>query len=311
MPTIQSVLGPVPVERLGLILPHEHLFTDLRGVDTPGLGEADLDDVQAAMQPHLDAAWRAGITALVECTPAGVGRNPLALKRLAQHTPLAIVAAAGLYRQESLPRWALAMSEAEVEARMLAELNDGLDGTDVRAGFIKLAVSNEGITEHEKRNLRAAARAAAQTGVVVASHTSGLLSGRHALEQVEILESAGLPGSRFIWVHAQNSSELEEHRRVANRGAYLGFDGLSPNKEDVYLKLVMDALGAGLGRHILLSHDAGWYRPGEPGGGAVRGYTYLVQGFLPRLRANGVDEATIRLLTEENPKRAFAKTETT
>ncbi|NLS80223.1 MAG: esterase [Chloroflexi bacterium] len=308
MPMIQTVLGPVPVERLGLILPHEHLFTDLRGADTPGLGEADLDDVQAAMQRHLDAAWAAGITALVECTPAGVGRNPLALKRLAQHTPVAIVAAAGLYRQEFLPRWALAASEAEVEARMLAELNEGIDGSGVRAGFIKLAVSNEGITELEKRDLRAAARAAAQTGAVVASHTSGLLSGAHALEEVEILESAGLPGSRFIWVHTQNSPHLAEHRAVAARGAYLGFDGLSPEREEAFLKLVLDALGAGLGRQILLSHDAGWYRPGEPGGGKVRGYTYLVERFLPRLRERGVDEATIRLMTDENPKRAFGKT---
>ena len=306
MPYIQTVLGPVPVDKLGLILPHEHLFTDLRGVETPGLGQADLDDVQAAMQPYLDEAWAAGITALVECTPAGVGRNPLALQRLAQHTPLTIVAAAGVYRQEFMPRYVLEMSEAQLEAWMLTHLNEGIDGTDVRAGFIKLAVSNEGITDDEKRALRAAARAAAQTGVVVASHTSGPLSGQHALEQVDILEGRGLSGDRFIWVHAQNSPHLAEHRRVAERGAYLGFDGLSPNREEVFLKLVLDALGAGLGRHILLSHDAGWYRPGEPGGGAVRGYTYLIERFLPRLRESGVDEATIRLMTEENPKRAFA-----
>jgi phosphotriesterase-related protein len=71
---------------------------------------------------------------------------------------------------------------------------------------------------------------------------------------------------------------------------------------------VLDALGAGLGDHILLSHDAGWYRPGEPDGGAsqVQGFTYLVEGFLPRLRREGVSEADIKRMTEANPKRAFA-----
>ena len=74
-----------------------------------------------------------------------------------------------------------------------------------------------------------------------------------------------------------------------------------------YLKLVLDALEAGLEKHVLLSHDRGWYRPGEPDGGAsqVRGFTYLSETFLPRLRQEGVDEASIKLMTEINPKRAF------
>jgi len=94
---------------------------------------------------------------------------------------------------------------------------------------------------------------------------------------------------------------------VARRGTYIGFDGISPQQEDHYVRLVLDALNAGLEAHILLSHDRGWYRPGEPDGGAaqVRGFTYLVEGFLPRLRREGVSEELIALMTETNPKRAF------
>ena len=176
----------------------------------------------------------------------------------------------------------------------------------MRAGFIKMAVSDEGISDVEARNLRAAACAAAETGVIIASHTSGPLSGQHALEQLDILASQGLPGEQFNWVHAQHAG-VAFHKQAAQRGAYVGFDGMEPQHEAHYVRLVLDALEAGLEAHILLSHDAGWYRVDEPDGGAsqVRGFTYLVEGFLPRLRQEGVSEALITLMTETNPKRAF------
>jgi phosphotriesterase-related protein len=189
---------------------------------------------------------------------------------------------------------------------MVGEITEGIQGTDVRAAFIKMGVSNEGITRDESRNLRAAARAAIETGVLIASHTSGPLSGQHAMQELDILESEGLECGQFNWVHAQHA-DVMVHARVAERGAYIGFDGMGPNNEEQYVRLVLDALTAGIEEHILLSHDRGWYRPGEPDGGAsqVKGFTYLVNGFLPRLRKEGVSEDLIKLMTETNPKRAF------
>ena len=306
MARLQSVRGPIDVDDLGLILAHEHLFTDLRHPGAPGHGEADPEDVVRVMKPYLDEAWDAGITALIECTPPGVGQNPLVLQALAEKTPMAIVMPTGLYRQQWIPEDKLGMSDAELTAWMVSEIVEGIQGTGVRAGFIKMGVSNEGITEDEARNLKAAGRAAVETGVIVASHTSGPRSGQHALEELDILASQGLPGEQFNWVHAQHA-DVSFHKQAVERGAYVGFDGMSPDQEGRYVRLVMDALEAGLEERILLSHDRGWYRPEEPDGGVnkVRGFTYLVQGFLPRFRREGVSEETIALLTETNPKRAF------
>jgi phosphotriesterase-related protein len=302
----QTVLGPIDADDLGLILAHEHLFTDLRTPDASGQGEGDPDDVVRVMKPYLDEAWEAGITALVECTPPGVGQNPMALEGLAKNTPVAIVMPTGLYRQAWIPKDKLKMSDAELTRWMVSEIVEGIQGTSVKAGFCKMGVSDEAITDDEARNLRAAARAAADTGVIVASHTSGPMSGQHALEELDILASQGLPGEQFNWVHAQHA-DVSFHKRAAERGAYLGFDGLQPGQKEHYLKLVLDALEAGLEEHILLSHDNGWYRPDEPDGGAsqVKGFTYLVEGFLPCLREKGVSEELIVLMTETNPKRAF------
>jgi phosphotriesterase-related protein len=304
MTHLQSVLGRVEVDDLGLILPHEHLFIGGSTPEAPGQGEVDPHDVLRLMGPYLDQAWEAGVTALIECTPTGM-QDPAIIQRLAKATSVAIVVPVGLYNH-SFPSDKLEMSDAELTCWMMSEIREGIGDTGVRAGFIKMAVSDEGITDIEARNLRAAARAAAETGVIVASHTSGSLGGQHALEQLDILASQGLPGEQFNWVHAQHVG-LEYHKQVAERGAYVGFDGMEPQQEEHYVRLVLDALEAGLARQILLSHDAGWYRADEPDGGAsqVRGFTYLVDGFLPRLRKEGVSEELITLLTETNPKRAF------
>ena len=66
-------------------------------------------------------------------------------------------------------------------------------------------------------------------------------------------------------------------------------------------------LDAGLGERVLLSHDRGWYDPAKPGGGKPRPFTYLSETFLPKLRAAGVNEDTLRLITIDNPFRAFAR----
>jgi phosphotriesterase-related protein len=306
MAYLQTVLGPVDVDDLGLILVHEHLFTDLRTPDEPGHGQARPDDVVRVMGPYLAEAWDAGVTALIECTPPGVGQNPVALEALARNTQVTVVMPTGLYRQQWIPREKLRMSDTELTDWMVSEIVEGIQSTGVKAGFIKMGVSDEEITDDEARNLRAAARAAMETGVIVASHTAGPRKGQHVLEELDILASQGLPGEQFCWVHAQYT-DLGFHKQVTERGAYIGFDGLEPAEEELYVGWVVDALEAGLEDHILLSHDAGWYRPDEPDGGAsqVRGFTYMVEEFLPRLRREGVGEDLIKLMTDTNPKRAF------
>ena len=303
---IQSVLGPVDVSRLGLILAHEHLFTDLRTPNVPGQGQADPADVVRVMKPYMDEVLAAGASALIECSPPGVGQNPVVMEALAKSTDLVLVMPTGTYRQQWIPQAVLEMTDAQITDWMISEIAEGIQGTKVKAGFIKMGVSNEGITDDEARSLRAAARAAKATGVIISSHTSGPLGGQHALEELDILASQDVSGEQFNWVHAQHA-DVELHKQAVERGAYIGFDGMGPAQESRYVQLVLDALEAGLQDRILLSHDAGWYRPGEPDGGAskVRGFTYLVDTFLSRLRQEGVSEELIKRMTEDNPKRAF------
>lgn len=130
--------------------------------------------------------------------------------------------------------------------------------------------------------------------------------GANAIRQADILASIS-PEIRLIWVHAQNESNRDLHRQLAARGVFIEFDSLgwNPGQDSTFIAAIKDLLGAGHGDRILLSHDAGWYRPGEPNGGSQMPYTYLVETFIPKLRSAAVDDAAIKMITETNPIRAF------
>jgi phosphotriesterase-related protein len=120
----------------------------------------------------------------------------------------------------------------------------------------------------------------------------------------------GLAPERFIWIHTQAEPDFEIHLEVGRRGAWLEYDTIgNPDIEDdeYYIERIQRLLDAGLGAQLLLSHDRGWYDPALPGGGEPKPYTYLPDRFLPKLRAAGVDDATVRQLTHTNPYRAFAR----
>ena len=299
-----TTLGPRRKEQLGLILPHEHVFVDLRTPDQPGYAQADAADVVALMAPQVEAIKAQGVTALVECSTGGVGRRADLDLAVSQATNFPIVVPTGNYREPWIPAWVAEASEAALEAWMLKELTEGIDDTGVKAGWIKLSAGDDGITALEARILRAAARAAKATGAVIGSHT---IKGRVVMDQLDIIEAEGYTASRFISIHTQAEPDFAMHRAVAARGAWIEYDNIGYVPDEETVPRILRALEAGLGGQLLLSHDMGWFDPAQPGGGVPRPYTHLVASVLPKLRTAGVDEAMIARLTETNPFEAFAR----
>jgi len=304
---LHTLTGPVAAKDLGLILPHEHIFVDLRGPSVPDYAQADAEDVVRLMKPYLDAAWAAGVTVLIECTPPGVGRNLGVLRRVAEITPIRIVTPTGIYREAFTPPALRSLSAERLADMWVKELNEGIEGTPVCAGFIKLAMSDNGPTEIEIRNLEAAAKASLATGAVIASHTT---NGAIMKCELRVLEKAGLDLGRFIWVHADAEPDPAFHLEAARCGAYVEIDSIGTRPDlTAQVNYTVALIEAGYAGRVLLSHDAGWYEPGQPGGrptGGVRGFTTLVEDFLPRLRSRGIGEDIIRQITVLNPFQAFA-----
>lgn len=299
-----TTLGRFGREQLGLILPHEHVFVDLRTPDQPGYAVADTEDVLRVMVPQIEAVQTQGVTALVECSTGGVGLRVDIDLAVSKATGLPIVVPTGNYREPWIPTWVAEASVETLERWMVSELTEGIGETGVVAGWIKISAGDDGITPLEARILRAAARASAQTGAIIGSHT---IKGRVVLDQLDIIAEEGGSASRFISIHTQEEKDFGLHKEVFARGAWLEFDHIGRAPDAEVLALVMRALQAGHDQRLLLSHDLGWYDPALPGGGTPRPYTHLVDSFLPALRAAGVDEATIKRLTQDNPFDAFAR----
>ncbi len=307
MAEISTTLGLKSSSELGSILPHEHIFVDLRTWDTPGYAQAEVGEVIQLMVPEIVKAQKVGVTAIVECSTVGVGRRADIDRAVSEAANLPLVIPTGIYREPWVPDWAHAASEAELTDWMLGELQGEIEASGVQAGWIKLSAGDDGLTASETKILRAAAAAGRETNAVIGSHT---IRGRVVREQLDIIEAVGYDAERFIWIHTQAEPDFEIHLEMARRGAWLEYDtigNIDIETDEYYLQHIQRLLDAGLGGKLLLSHDRGWYDPALPGGGVPKPYTYLADQFLPKLRAIGVDEGTIQQLTHVNPFRAFAR----
>ena len=301
-----TTLGPKRVDELGLILPHEHVFVDLRTWDQPGYAQAETADVIALIAPEIARAQAAGVTALVECSTIGVGRRPDILKAVSEATGFPLVVPTGVYREPWIPDWIQAATEADLRDWMTGELSDEIRPDGVQAGWIKLSAGDDGLTECETKVLRAAAAAGLATNAVIGSHT---IRGRVVRDQLKIIEEAGYSPERFIWIHTQAEPDFDLHVEIARRGTWIEYDAIGSDQlsDDFFVEHIQRVLDAGLGDRLLLSHDRGWYDPALPGGGTPKPFTYLSETFLPKLRQAGVDKPTLRQLTRSNPFRAFAR----
>ncbi|WP_449394391.1 phosphotriesterase family protein [Devosia riboflavina] len=304
MRRLYTTLGELSADQLGMILPHEHVFVDLRTPDQPGYAEASVDDVLALMVPQIEAIKALGVTALVECSTGGVGRRADLDLAVSKATNFPIVVPTGNYREPWIPAWVEEASEEALYEWMLAELQSGMEKTGVKAGWIKLSAGDDGMTLLEERILRAATRASMVTDALIGSHT---IRGRVVMDQLEVIESEGGSASRFLSIHTQAEPDFALHKAVVERGAWIEYDNVGAVPVEQSAQLIMDALEAGLGDKLLISHDRGWFDPALPKGGIPKPYTVVSTELLPMLKSAGVSEDTIVSLTHRNPFVAFSR----
>ena len=304
---VQTVTGPVAPDDLGITLMHEHVVADLRPPSERVPGDYDRADAVATALPHLKTLREAGCRTLVDPTPIHIGRDPEALRTLAERAGLNIVCATGVYGaadQRFIPEWARSESAEALAERYLEEIKEGIGDSGVRPGIIKTGVNAATpLPDVERKLVRAAAAASKASGLATASHT-GPAAG--AFEQLRIIAEVGLDPARFIWVHTQNEADPEMHIEAARRGAWVEFDGVAEDSAERHLYFVRAMADAGFLDRVLISQDAGWYRPGPERGSKFRGYEYLLRAFAPKLRAAGFNAEEIDRLLIGNPARALA-----
>ena len=303
--SVQTVTGPVAADRLGLTLMHEHVLVDFVGAEQVSRSRYDADVAFKMILPHLTQLRGLGCGTLVECTPAYLGRDVVLLQRLSKASGLNIVTNTGYYgaaKDKHLPPHAFSESADQLAARWIREHDAGIDGTSIKPAFMKIGVDGAPLSDVDAKLVQAAALTSRATGLPIASHTS---SGAAALAEVEILERANVPAASFIWVHAHNERDSSFHIRAAKAGAWVEFDGVSDASVGRHVELVSTMKAQGLLDRVLVSHDAGWFRVGEPDGGAFRPFDTVFTKLVPALGEAGVTKEEIRRLLVENPARAL------
>jgi phosphotriesterase-related protein len=302
-----TVSGPRDAGTLRHVLTHEHILVDFVGakdINPPRWNHAEVID---KVLPYLQEAKDAGCNTFVDCTPNYLGRDVTLLRELSEKSGLLIVTNTGYYGgsdHKFLPAHAFTETADQLANRWIEEWQNGIDETSIRPGFIKISVNPSRLSGISLKLINAAARTHLKTGLTIAAHTGPAVA---AFEQIEVLKSYKIDPAAFIWVHAQNESDKNQFVKAVEEGAWVSLDGLREDNILDYVRLLQFLKKEQCLHRILVSHDAGWYDPGKPGGGEIRGYSTLFRKLIPALEQNDFVESEVLQLIQHNPANAFSK----
>jgi phosphotriesterase-related protein len=321
MSPVQTVLGPVDSSALGPTLMHEHIFILTADVQQNYPEEwGDEDDRVADAVGQLRALAAAGIKTIVDVTVIGQGRYLPRIQRIAEQVPeLNIVVATGCYIFDNVPLF-FSRRTAQVESSLgrpardvmvdffIRDITEGIGRTGVKAGMLKCAVDEQGLTPGVERVLRAVAQAHAQTGAPITIHTHAASQHGPAILDVLADESADL--SRVVLGHSGDVTQPDYLQSVAAAGLTLGMDRFGIEHFASFTEradLVAQLCRRGLAENMVLSHDYScyldWFPPGSLDDLRDWHYLHVSRDVLPYLRGHGVTDDQLDAMLVRAPAR--------
>ncbi len=300
-----TVKGPIDTSEMGFTLAHEHVLADFGGAATWSKDRYDANEVFSVALPRLKELKATGCSTFIDCSPNYLGRDVLLLKRLSEASGLNIITNTGYYgafQERFIPKHAFTETAEQLAARWIDEFRNGIEGTDIKPGFIKTSTDTAPLTVTQQKLIRAAALTHLETGLTMLIHTG---NGAAAKEQLSILNAMGVDNSARVWTHAQNEKDEQQFIEAAKANCWVSFDGVNPETIQANLRYLELMKKAKLLDRVLVSHDSGWYNVGEPGGGKYNGYTCIATQLLPKMKEKGFTQAEIDLLFKTNPAKAF------
>lgn len=340
-PIVHTVLGDADPASLGVVLPHEHIFFDLRarfGAPADGAGWTGHEPVSLANVGRLRFAQRtnvdnlhldgldtavaelqlfraAGGGTVVDLSPASNGRNVENLRKVSDATGVQIVAGTGYYVDEFLTDELDAAHVDALAARLVRELTEGIEETGVRAGIIGEVGCSWPLTERERVSLTASALAQQETGASISIHP-----GRAAAapaEIVSVLAASGADLGRVVMGHLDRTFDtVDAVLELAGSGVYLEFDLFGQESSHIKygeielpsdmdrLRMIAEVVRQGLGDRVLISHDIALKHHLESYGG--HGYAHIPRLVAPRMSEVGLSDSDVDNILRTNPARMLA-----
>ena len=314
MSIINSVLGPLDTTNMGFTLTHEHIMVNSAGIQTTYPEFLDRPGTIERAVADLTEAYGEGLRTLVDVSTMDLGRDIRLMEEVSRRSGINVIAATGIWRDIPRVFWAAALDI--IADLFVREIEVGIEDTGIKAGIIKVANDQGGVTPEGEIILWAAARAQKRTGVPISTHTWALE--RVGEQQVRIVEDEGVDLNRVYIGHSNDTTDIGYLTGLLDKGVWLGLDRYpggraagTPNWEGrtETAKALMDA---GYGDRIMLSHD--WsvtlsivsreqqeqrrqYNPDS--------YQFIQRRVLPRLIELGADPAAVRVINEETLRRFF------
>jgi phosphotriesterase-related protein len=316
VPTVETVNGPIDVDELGLTLIHEHF----RATDEAARFQfPHLYDEQAEWEVALadaNAVKRHGVRTVVEPSAIFLNRDAAFSKRVADESGVQVILATGVYTYDHLPQVLMNRTEDELAEIFVHDIENGIQGTGIKAAFIKCAADEAGVTPGVEKVHRAAARASNQTGRPIMAHSHP--KSETGLAQMRVFEEEGVDPAKVQVAHTGDTDDLEYIERLLDTGCWIGMDryGL-----EIYLPTeqrqatVLALLEKGHADRMFLSQD--WcstldYFTTEveeqltPNAAPNWSMTFLFEQVIPELKERGMTDEQLDQMMVENPKRWLA-----
>lgn len=303
---VMTVNGPIHPRDMQFTLAHEHILVDFIGAEEYSKDRYNADEVFNTALPYLKEVKRKECVTFVDCTPAYLGRDVKLLRRLANATGLKIITNTGYYgagKEKFLPKHVYTESAEQIASRWIAEWSNGIEGTDIKPGFIKTGVDKAPLTPAQRKIIEAAAITHLATGLTIAIHTG---DGEANKEELEILRKRGVSPAARIWVHAQSEPDKTYHIEAARAESWVAFDNVNPENIQLYVDYLQNMKSNNLLNRVLVSHDSGWYHVGEPKGGKYNDYNSIIDLLIPELKKHNFTQEDINTIFIKNPAKAFS-----
>lgn len=320
---VETLTGPVDADAIGTTLMHEHVFVlspELQGA-YPGFNGWDEEAGVARARETLTALKARGVDTIVDLTVVGTGRDVPLVARAAEGTGLQVVVATGIYTYDEVPMAfhfrgpdTLLGGDDEQMVQLFVDDNEqGIQGTGIKAGVLKSATDEAGMTPGVERVLRAVAKAHRRTGVPISTHTHPVT--RRGLEQQAVLRDEGVDLARVVIGHSGDTTDCDYLAEICEAGSCIGMDRFGINILLTFedrVETVAEMVRRGYADRIVLSHDAAVFFDWLPMEALPQilpqwHYTHIHDDVLPALRERGVSDDDLRRMLVENPKRMLVR----
>ena len=324
MAQVPTVTGMVETEELGTTLIHEHLKNSDEAVhqqwpiagaikeDKPH--EVAPDQVFDIAVREAKAAIDLGVKTIGEPTAMFLGRDVGFMRRVSEETGLQVIPCTGIYTYDHLPQFFVNRDPDQIAELFVHDIKEGIQGTDIKAAFIKCAADEPGVNENIEKVHRAAARASVRTGAPIMAHSRP--ASNTAPRQIEIFREEGVEPSKIQIAHTGDSDDLDYIEGLLEKGVWIGLDRygldifLPYDRRQATAKALLER---GYADRLFLSADSvassDWFPPNVIdallASGAANDWTIRIvhERVLPELREWGMTEEQERTIMVDNPVR--------